>query len=195
METARYVGFRALCPEASRRQILKGVLTDRGVGMVTSLIFVVVSWFGFHNLNTLYPTISMAVLGVVGLLIFARVMSSHAICFQVALVVSVLVHALTCAAVFYLCRGLGINLDLWLLTLAVSAAVFGAVIPFALAGVQAGDFVAAGILTYFGVDPVVALTVASVYYLTRLQGALIGAGVEVRRSSLGLMNVVNARQL
>ncbi|MDA1073672.1 MAG: hypothetical protein O3A63_02775 [Proteobacteria bacterium] len=194
METARYVGFRRLCPDAPRRQIVLGVLSDRGVGMVTSVCFAVVAWFGYRKLGVWLAIGSLGFLGVVGTLVFARMVAGVFWQLFKALLISFVVHGLTCSAVYFLCCGLGLILDPWLVTLAISAAVFGAIIPLAIAGVQAGDFVAAGILTYLGVDGVAALTLASVYYLTRLQGALFGAVIEVKRSSLGLVEIWNSRE-
>jgi hypothetical protein len=158
------------------------------------MAFAMVAW-----LVLTYDSVTLPSIAALGVIVAASIVAARFIALKTepvaaASIMSVFIHALTCAAVWLLGNALGVDVPIWLVVLAISGGVFGAVIPLALAGVQAGDFVAAGILDYYGVDTVTALTVASLYDLTRLEGALIGAVLEVGRSSTDLRTAIGARK-
>ncbi len=192
METARYVGFRDLFGDAPRRDIVVCVLADRALGLLTSVAFATVAWCGYVGAGLIGALTAVVIASIGAIAVLTRLMQGpwHAI--ATAAATSVIFHGLACFAVWCLCLALELSISPWQLVLGISAGVFGAIIPLALAGVQAGDFVAAGSLTWLGVDTVTALTVATLYYLSRLQGAVIGAGIELKRSSLGLFAVLRA---
>jgi hypothetical protein len=187
MESARYVGFRHLFSDATRTDLVRVIFTDRGLGLLTSLAFAAIAWL-VHGSTGIALGVTAAIAIMTGAsIIVASIASLDRIKVLAASAISFAIHALTCASVWLLCTAFGIEIELWLVVFAISAGVFGAIIPLALAGVQAGDFVAAGVLGAFDIDTVTALGVATLYYLTRLEGAGIGALLELRRSSTSLI--------
>jgi hypothetical protein len=185
-ESARYIEVRHIFSDASRANIVRVIFTDRGLGLLTSLAFAGVAWLAITDTAAIWGIAAALFTMAAASVVAARITSLDTRKILAASTLSIVIHALTCTSVWLLCVGIGLQVDLGLVILAISAGVFGAIIPLALAGVQAGDFVAAGVLDLSGIDTVTALTVATLYYVTRLEGACIGALLELRRSSAGL---------
>ena len=145
-ESARYIGVRHIFSDASRANIVRVIFTDRGLGLLTSLVFAGVAWLTITNAAASSGIATVLFAMAVGSALAARITSLDTRKIFAASALSIVIHALTCTSVWLLCAGIGLQVDLWLVILAISACVFGAVILLALPSVQAGDFVAAGVL-------------------------------------------------
>lgn len=211
VELSRYLMLRSDQPRLTQWQLLIILLADRACGLAGAFLLLIAGiWFSIDDLewaNKLaYDNKAMAIIAVIGLtlliactVIFYRNIERFSEILQIIwqrklkililLGISTLYHLLLVISIWLALIGLGLEMAMGDLIIAICGGMVFMVVPLSLAGVSLAEIGAAAILIFMGQDYIKAELVAFLFYLTKVMPALLGALIEFIDNS----RIVNTR--